>query len=506
MTGGRVNPDLAGFREELSSGRVVPVVRRLLADAETPISAYRKLAANRPGTFLLESAENGARWSRYSFIGVRSAATLTERDGRAVWLGEGPDTFPEDPLVALWDAVARLQTARRPGLPSLTGGLVGYLGYDAVRRIERLPDGNPDELGVPELQFMLATDLAILDHLDGSIMLVANVIRGLTPGADDAPEKAYDDALSRLDAMTADLAHHPHGGAVTMTTRPPLSRHVTARTPAGEYEAAVDKAKEYIRAGDVFQVVPSQRFEVPTTADPLDVYRALRAANPSPYMYLLRFEDFSVVGSSPETHVRVTGRQALMHPIAGTRPRGATPEQDRQLAEELLRDEKERAEHVMLVDLARNDLGRVCAPGTVEVVELMAVERYSHVTHIVSTVVGELNADRNALDALAATFPAGTLTGAPKVRAMEIIDELEPTRRGLYAGVVGYVDVSGDLDMAIAIRTAVLRGGTAYVQAGAGIVADSDPVAEEQESRHKAAAVLTALAAAETIQPAGPAT
>lgn len=505
MTDGRVTPDLAGFQAELAQGRVVPVVRRLLADSETPISAYRKLAANRAGTFLLESAENGGLWSRYSFIGVRSAATLTERDGHAVWLGAGPDDFPDDPLEALRDATARLKTVRREGLPSLTGGLVGYLGYDAVRRIERLPDNNPDELGVPELQFLLATDLAVLDHLDGSILLVANVIRGLTPGADDAPEKPYEDAVSRLDAMTADLARPIAESASTMLRKPVVPQNITARTPPGEYEAAVETAKAYIRAGDVFQVVPSQRFEVQTTADPLDVYRALRAANPSPYMYLLRFEDFSVVGSSPEVHVRVTGSQALMHPIAGTRPRGATPEEDRRLAEELLRDEKERSEHVMLVDLARNDLGRVCAPGTVEVVELMAVERYSHVIHIVSTVVGELNPDRTALDALAATFPAGTLTGAPKVRAMEIIDELEPSRRGLYAGVVGYVDFSGDLDMAIAIRTAVLRDGTAYVQAGAGIVADSDPVTEEQESRHKAATVLSALAAAETLRVAGPA-
>ncbi len=503
MTDGAVTPDLGAFTNELASSRVVPVVRRLLADAETPISAYRKLAGNRPGTFLFESAENGGLWSRYSFIGVHSAATLTERDGHAVWLGAGPDDYPVDPLEALRDAMARLRTPRRAGLPRLTGGLVGYLGYDAVRRMERLPDSNPDELGLPELHFLLVTDLAVLDHLDGSILLVANVIHGLTPGADDAPEKAYADALSRLDVMAADLAQPVSLGAAAMRRKPPVPSEVVRRTPPGRFQQAVERAKEYIRAGDAFQIVPSQRFELRTAADPLDVYRALRAANPSPYMFLLRFEDFTVVGSSPETHVRVTDGHALMHPIAGTRPRGATPEEDQRLGLDLLRDTKERAEHVMLVDLARNDLGRVCAPGSVQVVELMALERYSHVTHIVSTVVGELSPGRNALDALTATFPAGTLTGAPKVRAMEIIDELEPTRRGLYAGVVGYADVSGDLDVAIAIRSTVLRDGWAYVQAGAGIVADSDPETEERESEHKAATVLTAIAAAETLRPAG---
>ncbi|HVV30277.1 MAG TPA: anthranilate synthase component I [Mycobacteriales bacterium] len=500
MTDGVVTPDRAGFLAEFAEHRVVPVVRRLLADAETPISAYRKLAGNRPGTFLLESAEHGGLWSRYSFIGVHSAATLTERDGRAVWLGAGPDDHPDDPLAALRDAAARLRTPRRPGLPSLTGGLVGYLGYDAVRRIERLPDSAVDDLQLPELQFLLATDLAVLDHRDGSILLVANVIRALTPGADVDPGGAYDEAVSRLEAMSARLSA-PAPAAVDVLQRP-APTGVRRRTPEGGYQEAVRRAKEYVRAGDVFQVVPSQRFELATTADPLDVYRALRASNPSPYMYLLRFEDMAVVGSSPEAQVTVSGGRAVMHPIAGSRPRGATAADDQRLVAELLADEKERAEHVMLVDLARNDLGRVCSPGSIEVVELMAVERYSHISHIVSTVVGELAPGRDALDALAATFPAGTLSGAPKIRAMEIIDELEPTRRGLYGGVVGYVDVAGDLDMAIAIRTAVIRNGIGYVQAGAGIVADSDPDAEEQECRNKAAAVLGALVAASTLTPA----
>jgi anthranilate synthase component 1 len=303
--------------------------------------------------------------------------------------------------------------------------------------------------------------------------------------------------------MTAALAAPAATGDTVAVVVPKSAQSVSVRTPEGDHQKAVLRAKEYIRAGDIFQVVPSQRFETPTDADPLDVYRVLRASNPSPYMYLLRFNDFSVVGSSPEVHVKVTGRQAMLHPIAGTRPRGATPEADRRLAEELIADPKERAEHVMLVDLGRNDLGRVSAPGTVDVVELMAIERYSHVMHIVSTVTGQLNEGRDAIDALVATFPAGTLSGAPKVRAMEIIEELEPTRRGVYGGVVGYVDVAGDLDMAIAIRTTVMRDGMAYVQAGGGVVADSDPDAEDMETRNKAAAVLNALATAATMRPAG---
>jgi anthranilate synthase component 1 len=501
LADGQVTPDRDDFIAAIAENRVVPVTRRLLADGETPISVYRKLAGDRSGTFLLESAEHGGVWSRYSFVGVRSAASLSERDGKAVWTGHGPDDHPDDPLLALQDAVARLRTARDPDLPPLTGGLVGYLAYDAVRRLERLPTLATDDLHLPELHFLLATDVAVLDHSDATVLLIANVIRGLTPGAEDNPGAAYDEAVARLDAMTADLVRPADHAVATFVRQPPGD--FKARTPEGGFQQAVRRAKEHIRAGDIFQVVPSQRFEVASHADPLDVYRVLRASNPSPYMYLLRFDDLAVVGSSPEAHVKVTGRRALLHPIAGTKPRGATPEADRQLAEELLNDPKERAEHVMLVDLGRNDLGRVCQPGTVEVVELMSVERYSHVMHIVSTVVGELTEDRDALDVLFATFPAGTLSGAPKVRAMEIIETLEPTRRGLYGGVVGYVDVAGDLDMAIAIRTTVMRDGIAYVQAGGGIVADSDPATEEQESRNKAAAVLAALATAETMRPAG---
>jgi anthranilate synthase component 1 len=498
---GVVVPDRDAFHAEIATHTVVPVARRLLADAETPISAYRKLAQGRAGTFLLESAELGGVWSRYSFVGVQSAASLSERDGHAVWTGIGPDDHPDDPLEALKDAAARLRTPRRPGLPPLTGGLVGYLGYDSARRMERLPSIADNDLGIPELHFLLATDLAVLDHRDGSILLIANVIRGLTPNADDQPDLAYDDAVARLESMTADLSKPAESSVATVVRTAPAKYE--ERSTREEFMASVERAKEHIRDGDCFQVVLSQRFEMPTSADPLDVYRALRTSNPSPYMYLLRFDDLDVVGSSPEVLIKVEGNRARMHPIAGTRPRGATPERDAELAAEMLADPKERAEHVMLVDLGRNDLGRVCAPGTVEVVELMAVERFSHVMHLVSTVVGDVVEGTSSLDVLAASFPAGTLSGAPKVRAMEIIESLEPTRRGVYGGVVGYVDVAGDIDTAIAIRTAVFRNGRAYVQAGAGIVADSDPLAEDIESRSKAAAVINAIVAAGSLRPAG---
>ena len=499
---GRVEPDVDGFLAALETARVVPVTRRLLADAETPVGAYRKLAAGRPGTFLLESAEHGGVWSRYSFVGVRAAATLAERDGQAVWTGSGPEDHPSDPLEALRDAAARLHSPRtRDDLPPLTGGLVGYLGYDAVRRMERLPSTAVDDLGQPELQFMLATDLAVLDHSDGSILLIANVVRRLTPHAEDDPRQAYADAVARLDAMCADLAAPAESSVATLDGA--ASPTVESRTDRDDYLAAVEQARRHIHDGDAFQIVLSQRFEIDADPDPLDVYRVLRASNPSPYMYLLRFDDMAVVGSSPEVLVKVEDGRALMHPIAGTRKRGATPEEDERLAAELLADPKERAEHVMLVDLGRNDLGRVCRPGSVDVVSLLEVERYSHVMHIVSTVVGEVRDDLTALDVLTACFPAGTLSGAPKVRAMEIIESLEPTRRGVYGGIVGYVDVGGDMDTAIAIRTVVLRGGRAYVQAGAGIVADSDPAFEDQECRNKAAAVIAAVGAATTLRHLG---
>ena len=498
---GAVVPDLERFRELARHSRVIPVTRRLLADGETPVGVYRKLAAERPGTFLLESAEHGRSWSRYSFVGAHSAATLTERDGEAVWLGTPPVGLPHggDPLTALRDTVAALHTPRLPGLPPLTGGLVGFLGYDVVRRLERLPDLAEDDLALPELGMMLATDLAVLDHADGSVLLIANAINW--DDTDERVDEAWADAVARLDRMTADLAQPAPSTVAAYDASAEPS--YTSGTERGVFLASVDSAKEEIRSGEAFQIVVSQRFESDTAASALDIYRVLRVTNPSPYMYLLRFDGFDVVGSSPEALVKVEDGRAMLHPIAGTRWRGATPEEDAALAVELLADEKERAEHLMLVDLGRNDLGRVCAAGSVEVVEFMSVERYSHVMHIVSTVVGRLAEGRSAFDVLTACFPAGTLSGAPKPRAMEIIEELEPTRRGLYGGCVGYLDFAGDSDTAIAIRTALLRDGVAYVQAGAGIVADSDPAAEDAECRNKAAAVLRAVAVAATLRPAG---
>ncbi|MEF3115682.1 anthranilate synthase component I [Streptomyces chrestomyceticus] len=495
-TTGTATPDLENFRTLAKDRRVIPVTRRLLADGDTPVGLYRKLAAERPGTFLLESAENGRTWSRYSFIGVRSAATLTVRDGQAHWLGTPPVGMPSggDPLAALRATVEALHTPRDliegQGLPPFTGGMVGYLGYDIVRRLEKIGDSTSDDLGLPELTMLLTSDLAVLDHWNGTVLLIANAINhnDLDTGVDEA----YADAVARLDTMAYDLARPAPASAAALppSELPPY----TAQWGGPAYQEAVEDVKERIRAGDAFQVVPSQRFETACTASALDVYRVLRATNPSPYMYLLRFEDgIDIVGSSPEALVKVENGQATLHPIAGTRPRGATVPEDQALADELMADPKERAEHLMLVDLGRNDLGRVCEPGSVEVVDFMSVERYSHVMHIVSTVTGRLAPGRTAFDVLTACFPAGTLSGAPKPRAMQIIEELEPTRRGLYGGCVGYLDFAGDSDTAIAIRTALLRDGTAYVQAGAGVVADSDPVAEDTECRNKAAAVLRAV-------------
>lgn len=495
MTGVAAAPSREDFRALVAQHPVVPVTRRVFADADTPVGLYRKLAGG-PRTFLLESAEHGRQWARYSIVGVRCPALLTTVDGQAVWSGEVPPGVPTegDPLAVLRAASVQLHSPRSADMPPLMGGLVGYVTYDAVRRLERLPSLAVDDLQLPEIAMLLATDLAVVDHHDGTVLLVANAFAG------DDPDTAYDGAVARLDAMAADLARPSEPQLATVPDDGELPQ-LRVTQPAGGYGAAVERAKEEIRAGEAFQIVVSQRFEMDAPVEPLDVYRVLRVTNPSPYMYLLRFDDHDVVGSSPEALVKVTDGRAMLHPIAGSRPRGVTPEEDAALAAELVADPKERSEHVMLVDLGRNDLGRVCKPGSVEVVDFMSVERYSHIMHIVSTVVGELADDKVAWDVLAACFPAGTLSGAPKPRAMEIIEELEPTRRGLYGGTVGYLDFGGDLDTAIAIRTTVLRGGKAYVQAGAGLVADSVPETEDLECRNKAAAVLHAIARAARMQP-----
>jgi len=498
LTFGQDWPALPLFTELARDRRVIPVVRKLLADAETPLGVYRKLAHDRPGTFLLESAEHGGLWSRYSIVGAASRATLTERGGHAHWIGEPPVGVPTggDPTQALADTLEVLRTPRIPGLPPLTGGMVGAITYDAVRRFESLPDTGRDDLGLPEISMMLATDLAVLDHSDGSILLVANAIN-----YDERPEgveRSYLDAVARVERMQSELAAPARS---TISAPAPIKDAVVSTHTRERYHDMVEEAKEAIRSGEAFQIVVSQRFSVPCPAEALDVYRALRLSNPSPYMYLFRVplpdgSTYEIVGSSPEALVKVEGSRVTTHPIAGSRPRGKTPDHDQLLSSELLADPKERAEHLMLVDLSRNDLQRVCAPGTVETVEFMRTRFYSHIMHLESTVIGRLRDGLRAYDVLVATFPAGTLSGAPKPRAMALIDRYEGVRRGVYGGVVGYLDFAGDLDLAIAIRTGVIKDAVAHVQAGAGIVADSVPESEYQETWSKARAVLRAVATA----------
>lgn len=486
------------FREYARDFNVIPVYRKLLADGETPLGVYRKLAGTSASSFLLESAEHGGAWSRYSFIGAHSQATLTEIDGQAQWIGVAPAGAPSgiDPLVALRLSASHLRSPKIAGLPPLTGGLVGYMGYDSVRRLEKLPQISKKDIPLPEIAFMLTSDLAVMDHSEGSITLIANAINW--DGSNDRIDEAFIDATARLDRMQSQLMAAIPGeiAEIPGSTEPIFDRNMSE----DEYIAKVIRAKEEITAGEAFQIVLSQRFSMECSTDAIDVYRALRLRNPSPYMYLFRFEGgIDVVGSSPEALVKVTQGNVMVHPIAGTRKRSQSPEEDKRLGEELLADPKERAEHLMLVDLGRNDLGRICAAGTVEVIDFMSIERYSHVMHIVSTITGTLAPDKSAVDALFATFPAGTLSGAPKPRAMEIIEELEPHRRGLYGGAIGYLDFTGNIDTCIAIRTALIYQGRAYVQAGAGVVADSIPESENLECINKAAAVLGAVSTAQVM-------
>lgn len=488
-------PSLEEFRNLAATHRVIPVVRTLLADGLTALGVYQALACDAPGTFLLESANSGT-WSRWSFIGVRSSAMLTEIGGTARWCGEVPTGLPagDSPIATLRQSLHALHSPRLPNLPPLTGGMVGYLGYDAVRELESIGDSTVDVLGLPSMAYLLAADMAAIDHLNGTITLIANAVNA--DGTADGVDEAYERSLKRLEAMIVALAKAP---APSISETPiATDEKIVGGDP--EFANKVEIAKEHIRAGDAFQVVLSQRFSVETTASSLNIYRALRMTNPSPYMYYIRIPQtdfsgvaFDIVGSSPEALVKIADGEALIHPIAGTRPRGKTAEEDAELAADLLADEKERAEHLMLVDLGRNDLGRVCDPGSVSVVEFMNVERYSHVLHLVSTVTGRVRSDITASDVVCATFPAGTLSGAPKPRAMQIIEDLEHTRRGVYGGCIGYLDFTGDADTAIAIRTAVIKDGIAHVQAGAGIVADSKAGSEDAECRHKAAAVLRAV-------------
>lgn len=497
----------ADFTARLEAGhRVVPVIRELFADGETPVGVYRKLAQGKPGTFLLESAEQGGIWSRFSFVGVSSFGVLTQTGDTATWLDYGlpveralGESHPVGPLDAVAHLYERWSTPHVEGHPPLTGGLVGFIGWEAIRQIERLPNVPPADFSVPGQALSFVSELVVLDHRYGTVLLIAAALNDST----DERDVLWGDAQRRLDAMQAAIARPNEAwlAEVDLTVAP----NPIPRIQPSEYHDAIERSKKYIVDGDVFQVVVSQRFDHEVTADPIDVYRVLRTLNPSPYMYLLTLvepagEPYSIVGSSPEALVKVTGQRVYMHPIAGSRPRGATPERDLELADELLADAKEQAEHLMLVDLARNDLLKVCRAGTVEVTEFMQVERFSHIMHLVSSVEGDLRPDASSVDVFRATFPAGTLSGAPKPRALEIIDELEPAQRGVYGGVVGYFGFAGDADLAIAIRTATIVGGLARVQAGAGLVADSDPAAEHQESQNKAAAPLRAVAVANAMR------
>lgn len=530
----------AAFDAARATHAVIPVCREIFADADTPVSIYRKVAASRPGTFLLESAEQGGVWTRFSFVGAGSFGVLGERAGRAHWAptaassaasfaagtagaaGAAAAVLDEDrllpggvsglgPVDALRAVYERWRAPQVPGLPPLASGLVGYLGWETVRQFERLEHGPSEGPGLPTQGLSFVSELVVIDHREGSVVLLANVLNDAAlesagEGAVSAvsADVQWADAQARLDTLQAALAAPISSplGELDRTAGPDPARLMTSP----EYEDAVVRAKQYIVDGDIFQVVPSQRFDQECTADPLDVYRVLRHLNPSPYLYLLQLEDadgvpFSVVGSSPEALVTVQESGHVMtHPIAGSRPRGATVDEDQQHERDLLADDKERAEHLMLVDLARNDLLRVCEASSVEVTEFMRVERYSHIMHIVSTVEGQVRESQNPVDVFRATFPAGTLSGAPKPRALEIIDELEPVQRGIYGGVVGYFGLGGAADLAIAIRTATIKNGIAMVQAGAGVVADSVPATEDAECRSKAAAPLRAIAIANTLR------
>lgn len=527
---GLITPSLEEFKELARHHRVIPVRTTVLADSLTPIGLYRSLVLRADGTapagtFLLESAAQGM-WSRWSWVGVSSRATLTSNDGQAHWIGTPPVGVPTSgsPVEALRQTMRELQTQRFSDVPPLTSGMVGFVGWEAVRHWEHLPNPPQDDLQIPELAMNLVADMAVHDNQAGTVTLVANAIN--VDGTDERVEEAYRDSVSRVEVMlgnlskaTAQVSVTDQGGSTEQAGESAPGSGESAQLTDLEsiveqswdreiFIDSIGEAKQAIVDGEIFQVVISRRFETDCTAAPLDVYRSLRRINPSPYMYLYAFEDaqgrdYHVVGSSPEALVTVTDREVVTHPIAGSRPRGATPAEDLVMEKDLLADDKERAEHLMLVDLSRNDLSKVCVPGTVDVTEFMEVERFSHIMHLCSNVVGQMRPGTEAYDVLAATFPAGTLSGAPKPRALQLLDRYEPRRRAIYGGVVGYMDFAGDMDMAIAIRTALLVDGKAYVQAGGGIVADSVPETEATESLNKATAPLRAALGARTLRSVG---
>ena len=492
-------PSFEQFAELARSHTVVPVYRRLTGDTLTPVSAFKKIETGE-WSFLFESVVGGERIGRYSFLGAEPFRKFEARGNRTrLQEGNGPWMEGEaaDPLKVLEGMIAEFRAPHLPGLPRFCGGAVGYAGYDTVRYVERLPNAPPDDRKIPDLSFGFFDRMVIFDHVAKTVAVVANAMNA----SDVDAREAYREACRRVDELVGRL--QKPGSELPLTdidpsgSQPPSAR-LTSNFTQPQFESAVAKVREYINAGDAFQIVLSQRFQTETTAHPFDIYRALRVVNPSPFMFYVRAGDVTLVGASPEIMCRVENGEITNRPLAGTRPRGATPEEDKRLAEELLADPKERAEHIMLVDLARNDVGRVAKLGSIKIGDLLTVERYSHVMHLSSTVTGTLMPGKTAFDALRASLPAGTLSGAPKVRAMEIIDELEPHRRGPYGGAVGYVDFSGNMDTCIALRTMVILGKTAYVQAGAGIVADSVPASEYQETVNKAMSLLRALEVAET--------
>lgn len=484
-----LTPSLDEFLDLAERGNLIPVYREILADMETPVSAFKKIDDGKT-SFLLESIEGGEKWARYSFLGSGPAKVFRCRDrhyeilsgGTVIEQGES-----KDPLDVMRRFMAPYHPVEVEGLPRFFGGFVGYLGYDMIRFIEDMPDLNPRTIGAFDACFLLTEKLLVFDNMRQKIKVVCNV--HLT--ADCDPRRAYQDAVAAIDDLI-DQLRQPLP-ARQKSSDGNQSGDFTANFTRDQFKDAVERCKEYVRAGDVIQIVLSQRFSADLAAEPFDIYRALRTINPSPYMFFLRFEETLVIGASPEVLVRKEGDMVEVRPIAGTKPRGTTQAIDQALEKELLNDPKERAEHIMLVDLGRNDLGRVCRTGTVNVSELMVIERYSHVMHIVSNVQGMLQPGLDAFDVFRATFPAGTLSGAPKIRAMEIIEELEPSRREVYGGAVGYFSFSGNMDMAIAIRTLVVQGNRVHLQAGAGIVADSDPETEYQETLNKARGVRKAV-------------
>ena len=474
-------PTLEEVKKYSTDGNLVPVYREIVADLETPVSAFLKI--NRGGySFLLESVEGGERLARYSFIGTEPYRVLTV---------SGHDKT--DPLPLIADELKKYEIVPVSGLPKFCGGAVGYLSYETVTRFEELPSPDRDPLGLPESLFMFVDTVLIFDHVTHKIKVLSHA------HLDGDIEAAYQKAVDRIDNLVDRLSQPLKSSQYMNTTPRPVSdSKPSSNFSREEYEASVAKIKQYITDGEAIQVVPSQRLSQPTSAAPFEIYRALRTINPSPYMFYFDFTDFFIIGASPEILVRVEDGMVMTRPLAGTRPRGKSPAEDAMLEQELRSDEKERAEHIMLVDLGRNDIGRVSEPGTVEVSELMEVERYSHVMHLVTHVQGKLRRDMNAFDALRACFPAGTVSGAPKIRAMEIIAELEPEKRGVYGGAAGYFSFSGNMDMAIAIRTMVVTRGIAYTQAGGGIVYDSVPEHEYEEIMNKARALLKAISQAES--------